>query len=61
MSHQTRQLEDAQVLRHSRPADGELGSELADRSRSASQQLEDVPPGGIAERIQRMTVSKHLP
>ena len=57
----TRQLEDPQVLGHGWPAHGELRGELPDRSGSALQQLEDMPARGIAERVQRMTVSSHLP
>ena len=35
--------------------------ERADRARPLPQELEDLSPGGIAQRIQWMSVSKHLP
>jgi hypothetical protein len=61
MRDEARVLEDAQVLGDRRPAHGQLRRELADRPRPPAQQLEDLPPRRIAERVERMTVSLHLP
>jgi hypothetical protein len=61
MGHETGILEDAQMLRHGRPADGKLRCELRNRSGPALQELEDLTPGWIAERVERMSVSVHLP
>jgi hypothetical protein len=50
------------VLGHRRPADRQLLGELADRARASSQQLEDLPPGGVAEQAETgISVSVHEP
>jgi hypothetical protein len=49
------------MLRDGRPAYRELVGELSDRPRSAAEKLEDLPPCRIAERVERMSVSMHLP
>jgi hypothetical protein len=54
-------LEDAQVLRDGRAAHRKIAGEVADRPRPRAQQLEDLPPGRIAQRVERMSVSFHLP
>jgi hypothetical protein len=54
-------LEDAQVLRHGRPADGKPCRELAHRAGSRTEQLEDLPPRRVSERVQWVSVSLHLP
>ena len=54
-------LEDTQVLRDGRPADGKARRELAYGPWSRTQQLEDLPPGRVAERVEGMSVSLHLP
>jgi hypothetical protein len=54
-------LEDAEVLRDGGAADREVGRELAHRPRPAAEELEDLPPRRVAQRVQRMTVSSHLP
>jgi hypothetical protein len=45
------------VLGHSRPAHGNLAGELADRARAPAEELEDVPPRRVAERVEGMSVS----
>src|SRR5439155_22197956 len=59
--HQARLLQDLEVLGDGGTADGDVGGNLTHRPRPASEQLEDRPPGGIAERVQRLPVSLHLP
>jgi hypothetical protein len=54
-------LEDAKVLRDGRPADRESGRQLADGAWPGAEQLEDLPPRRVAERVERMSVSYHLP
>jgi hypothetical protein len=54
-------LEDAQVLRDRRPAHGQRGGELSDGPRPAAEELEHLPPGAVTERVERMSVSIHLP
>ena len=61
MGHETDVLEDAQVLGDGGPADRQLRSELADRARSRAEKLEDLSPRRIAEGVERMSVSIHLP
>src|SRR5438093_891297 len=47
--HQARLLQDLEVLGDGGTADGDVGGNLTHRLRPASEQLEDRPPGGIAE------------
>jgi hypothetical protein len=54
-------LENAQVLRDRGPAHGQIGSEIADRPRPRLELLEDVTSRGVAQRIERVSVSNHLP
>jgi hypothetical protein len=61
MSDEAGFLEDAQVLRDGGPRHGEPGRELADRPRAGPEELEDLPPRRVAERVERMSVSLHLP
>jgi hypothetical protein len=61
MRDETDPLEDAQMLRDRRPADRKLGCEVADRSRPRAEELEDLPARRIAECVERMFVSLHLP
>jgi hypothetical protein len=49
------------MLRDRRPADRKLGCEVADRSRPRAEELEDLPARRIAECVERMFVSLHLP
>ena len=59
--HEVRVLQDPQVLRDRRPADGKTAREFADRLRPLEEPLEDGPPGWIAQGIQlsSMLVSNH--
>ena len=59
--HQADLLEDAQMLRDGRPAHGKPSSELADGARTGAEELEDLAPRRVAERVERMSVSNHLP
>jgi hypothetical protein len=54
-------LEDAQVLRDRGPAHGQRGGELSDGPWAAAEELEHLPPGAVTERVERMSVSVHLP
>jgi len=54
-------LQHAQVLRDGGSTHGELGCELAHRPGAGTEELEDLPPRRIAERVERMSVSLHLP
>jgi hypothetical protein len=48
------------MLGHGGTAYRELLRELPDRERTAGQPLEDLPPGGISQRLQRpLLVSIH--
>jgi hypothetical protein len=58
---ETDRLQNAQMLRDRRSAHRELGCKVADRSRPRAEELEDLPSRRIAERVERMTVSTHLP
>jgi hypothetical protein len=49
------------VLGDGWPADRQLRSELSDRARSRAEKLEDLPPRRVAEGVERMSVSIHLP
>src|SRR5205823_6946454 len=51
--HELRLLQHPQVLRDRRPADRELSSELPDGLLAALEELEDGPPGRIAQRVHR--------
>src|SRR5215510_6249141 len=58
--HQAAVLEHAQVLGYRRTADRQLPRQLADRARTPREQLEDRPPGRIAEQAQSaISVSIH--
>jgi hypothetical protein len=61
MRDETDSLEDAQVLRDRRSADRKPGCEVAHRSRPRAEELEDLPACRIAERVEGMCVSLHLP
>ena len=54
-------LEDAQVLRHRRPADRQAARELAHGLGSLEQAFQDRPSRGITQRVEllRMSVSNH--
>ena len=52
LRHETRSLQDAQVLGDGRPADGELGRDVDHGTRPVAQELEDRPPGWISQRVQ---------
>ena len=54
-------LQHSQMLGHGGPAHGKLGCELADGARPRAQALEDLPPRRVAERVERVPVSIHLP
>jgi hypothetical protein len=54
-------LEDAQMLRDRGPADREPCRKLSHRARAGAKELEDLPPRRVAECVQRMSVSNHLP
>lgn len=58
--HQTRQLQDLEMLRDGRPADGHVARDLADRARPGAQVLEDFPPRGICQGCQCRCVSHVL-
>jgi hypothetical protein len=49
------------VLGDGRPADRQLRGELADRPGARAEKLEDLSPCRIAEGVERMSVSNHLP
>jgi hypothetical protein len=61
MADEARILEDAEVLRHGRPAHRESGRELSHGPLPASKELEDLAARRVAECIQGMSVSNHLP
>jgi hypothetical protein len=61
MGHETDVLEDAQMLRDGGPAHGQVRRELSDRARARAEQLEDLPACRVAERVEWMSVSNHLP
>src|SRR5215211_3904353 len=50
VQHETGPLEDLQMLRDGRPADGQAASDLADGAGALGDALEDRPPGAISER-----------
>src|SRR4029079_14786914 len=54
-------LENPQVLRDLGPAHRQIGSEVADRPRSRLELLEEVSSRRVAQRVERMSVSNHLP
>ncbi len=54
-------LEDAQVLGDRGAAHGQIAGEVSDRARPRPQQLEDLPPGRVAQRVEGVCVSNHLP
>jgi hypothetical protein len=54
-------LEDAEMLGDRGPADRQPGCQVADGSWPAAEEFEHLPPRGVAECVQRMTVSDHLP
>ena len=60
VDHETRLLEDLQVLGHRGAADGKLVRELADRTRPLRETLEHRPPRRVAQRGPRInSVSNH--
>jgi hypothetical protein len=60
IAHETRVLEDLQVLGNGRPAHRELESDLPDGARSSGDPSEDGAPGWIAECRPRVNyVSSH--
>jgi hypothetical protein len=61
MGDETDVLEDAQVLRDGGPAHRQIGGEVPDRPRAGAKELEDLSPRRVAERVERMSVSTHLP
>jgi hypothetical protein len=60
-SHQTRLLQDPEMLRHRRPADGQSGRDLSDSPGASAELFENRPPGRIRERLQCVCVSHYLP
>jgi len=60
LRHETRLLQDSEVLGHGRTADREVGGNLADRARPVSELLEDRPPCRVSERLQCLFVSHDL-
>src|SRR5215208_1229906 len=58
LRHEPSLLQDAQVLRDRGAADRQLVRDLPDRPRARAQLLEDRPPGAIAQRIHRISVSQ---
>lgn len=58
--HQTRVLEDLQMLGDSRSADGKLLGDLTHGCRVITQHLEDRAPGGIGEGSEDIRVSHSL-
>ena len=52
-------LEDTEVLRDRRSADGEPPCEIADRERSIDQAEEDGSPGGFAEGVELRVLVSH--
>jgi hypothetical protein len=61
MRDETDALEDAQMLRDRGPTHREPECQVADRSRPRAKELEDPAPCRIAERVEGMSVSLHLP
>ncbi len=54
-------LQDTQMLGDGRPADGKIGSQVADRAWASLQRLEDLTPSPVTKRIQDKSVRSHLP
>jgi hypothetical protein len=61
MGDEAHVLENTQVLRDRGSADGEPGCEVPDRPGPGAEKLEDLPPRRVSQRVQRMSVSYHLP
>ena len=59
--HQTRLLQDPEMLRHRRPADRKPGRYLSDCPGAVAELFENRPPGRITERLQCLFVSHDLP
>ncbi len=49
------------MLGDGRPADGKIGSQVADRAWSSLQRLEDLTPSPVTKRVQDKSVRIHLP
>ena len=54
LGHETRSLQDAEVLRDGRPADGERGRDVDDGARTVSKEFQDRPPGRVPQRVQHL-------
>jgi hypothetical protein len=54
LGHETRSLQDAEVLRDGRPADGERRRDVDDGAGTVPEELEDRPPGRIPQRVQHL-------
>jgi hypothetical protein len=61
MGDEARVLEDAEMLGDGGTAHRDLRGELADRPGAAAEELEDQPASRVAEGVERMSVSLHLP
>ena len=61
MGDETCVLEDAKMLRHGGSAHGKSRRKVADRSRAGPEQLEDLSSRRVAQCVERVTVSNHLP
>ena len=58
--HQTRLLQDPEMLRHGRAADRQSGRDLSDGPGAVAELFENRPPRRIAERLQCLCVSHDL-
>ena len=58
---EARVLQDSEMLGDGGTAHRKLGGELADGARPRAQELEDLPASRVAERVERVSVSLHLP
>jgi hypothetical protein len=61
MRDEARILEDAEMLRDRGAAHRDLRGEVAHGLRAAAEELEDQPASRVAEGVERVSVSFHLP
>jgi len=55
LGHETRSLQDPEVLGHRRPRDREIGGDVHHRSRTLPQQFKHGPSRGVAQRVQDLS------
>jgi hypothetical protein len=61
MADEARILEDAEMLGDCGAAHRDLRGEVAHGLGAAPEELEDLPAGRVAEGVERVSVSLHLP